>query len=39
MTIPLGFFVDNGTLAFTSSSTKDNSKDFVLRINKNISYG
>lgn len=38
MNIPIGFIVKNGTLHFTTDSTKNNSCDFVLRIKKNM-YG
>jgi hypothetical protein len=38
MNIPPGFIVDNNSLIFTHSSTKDNSKDYVLSIKKNM-YG
>lgn len=38
MNIPPGFVVQNGTLEFSSSSTKGNSTDYLLRLNKNV-YG
>jgi hypothetical protein len=38
MNIPPGFIVQNGNLVFTHASTRGNSSDFVLRINKNM-YG
>jgi hypothetical protein len=38
MNIPPGFIVENNNLVFTHSSTKENSKDYVLRIKKNM-YG
>jgi hypothetical protein len=38
MNIPAGFIVENNQLVFTRSSTKDNSRDFVLCIKKNM-YG
>jgi hypothetical protein len=38
MNIPPGFIVENNTLNFSHLSTKDNSKDYVLRIKKNM-YG
>jgi hypothetical protein len=38
MNIPPGFIVGNNKLVFTSSSTKGNSTDYVLRLKKNV-YG
>jgi hypothetical protein len=38
MNIPPGFIVDHNTLIFTSSSTRGNSIDYILKLNKNI-YG
>jgi hypothetical protein len=38
MNIPPGFIVKNGTLEFTSASTKGNSTEYLLRLNKNV-YG
>jgi hypothetical protein len=38
MNIPPGFVVQNNNLVFTQASTRGNSSEFVLRINKNM-YG
>jgi hypothetical protein len=38
MNIPPGFTVNNNTLEFSSSSTRGNSNDYLLRLNKNV-YG
>ena len=38
MNIPPGFIVKNGTLEFSSSSTKGSHEDYILRLNKNV-YG
>jgi len=38
MNIPPSFIVANNTLVFTTSSTKGNSHDYVLRLKKNV-YG
>jgi hypothetical protein len=38
MNIPPGFIVHNTTLKFSNSSTRGNSNDYLLRLNKNV-YG
>ena len=38
MNIPPGFIVKNGTLEFTSASTRGNGTEYLLRLNKNV-YG